>query len=42
MAEGLSDLDEYDMECEVITDNPAGEMKEVVTEEKQTKKEEVS
>ena len=25
--EGLSDLDEYDMECEVITDNPAGDLK---------------
>ena len=33
-ADGLSDLDEYDMECEVITDNPAGEVKEVVTEQK--------
>ena len=31
-AEGLSDLDEYDMECEVITDNPAGEMKEAKPE----------
>ena len=24
-ADGLSDLDEYDMECEVMTGNPAGD-----------------